>query len=80
MCRTRGSSVLSNGTTAPPSHRRPCPGCCMSAAGLPRSRPHPRLLHAHPDFVEVLLIDEGNARFLIGDNAYEVRAMDLIHI
>ena len=50
----------------------------MSAAGLPRSRPHPRLLHAHPDFVEALLIDEGSARFLIGDNAYEVRAGDLL--
>ena len=50
----------------------------MSAAGLPRSRPHPRLLHAHPDFVEALLIDEGSARFLIGDHAYEVRAGDLL--
>ena len=29
-------------------------------------RAHPRLLHAHPDFVEVLLVEEGSARFLIG--------------
>ena len=44
----------------------------------PTQEAHPRLLHAHPDFVEVLLIDEGSARFLIGDNAYEVRAGDLL--
>ena len=44
----------------------------------PTQEAHPRLLHAHPDFVEVLLIDEGHARFLIGDNAYEVRAGDLL--
>ena len=44
----------------------------------PVQEARPRLLHAHPDFVEVLLIDEGSARFLIGDNAYEVRAGDLL--
>ncbi len=44
----------------------------------PTEEAHPRLLHAHPYFVEVLLIDEGSARFLIGDNAYEVRAGDLL--
>ena len=44
----------------------------------PTQEAHPRLLHAHPDFVEVLLIDEGSARFLIGDNAYEVQAGDLL--
>ena len=44
----------------------------------PTQEAHPRLLHAHPDFVEVLLIDEGSARFLIGDNAYEVRSGDLL--
>lgn len=44
----------------------------------PTQEAHPRLLHAHPDFVEVLLIDEGSARFLIGDNAYEVHSGDLL--
>ena len=44
----------------------------------PTQEAHPRLLHAHPDFVEVLLIDEGSARFLIGDNAYEIRSGDLL--
>lgn len=39
---------------------------------------HPRLLHAHPDFVEVLLIEEGSARFLIGETAYDVQAGDLL--
>ena len=44
----------------------------------PTQEAHPRLLHAHPDFVEVLLIDEGHGRFLIGDNTYEVQAGDLL--
>ena len=44
----------------------------------PTQEAHPRLLHAHPDFVEVLLIDEGSARFLIGDNTYEVQSGDLL--
>ena len=35
----------------------------------PTRQAHPRLLQAHPDFVEVLLVDEGSARFLIGENA-----------
>lgn len=39
---------------------------------------HPRLLHAHPDWVEALLIEEGDARFLIGDTAYDVQAGDLL--
>lgn len=39
---------------------------------------HPRLLHAHPDFVEVLLIEEGSARFLIGETAYDVQTGDLL--
>ena len=39
---------------------------------------HPRLLHAHPDFVEVRLIDEGEARFLVGDTTYDVSAGDLL--
>ena len=44
----------------------------------PTQEAHPRLLHAHPEFVEVLLVDEGSARFLIGDSAYEVQAGDLL--
>lgn len=39
---------------------------------------HPRLLHAHPDWVEVLLVEEGAARFLIGDATYDVQAGDLL--
>ena len=39
---------------------------------------HPRLLHAHPDFTEVLLMEEGSARFLIGETTYEVQAGDLL--
>jgi AraC-like DNA-binding protein len=38
----------------------------------------PRLLHAHPDFVEILLIEEGTAKFLIGEDIYEVEAGDLL--
>jgi AraC-like DNA-binding protein len=38
----------------------------------------PRLLHAHPSFVELLLVEEGSARFLIGDTAYDVQAGDLL--
>lgn len=44
----------------------------------PTRQAHPRLLHAHPDFVEVLLVDEGSARFLIGENAYDIQAGDLL--
>jgi AraC-like DNA-binding protein len=38
----------------------------------------PRLLHAHPDFVEILLIEEGSAKFLIGEDTYEVQEGDLL--
>lgn len=44
----------------------------------PTEEAHPRLLHAHPEFVEVLLIDEGTPRFLIGDTAYDAKAGDLL--
>ncbi len=44
----------------------------------PTQEAHPRLLHAHPDFVEVLLVDEGSARFLIGESTYDVRPGDLL--
>lgn len=46
----------------------------------PTQEAHPRLLHAHPEFVEVLLVDEGNPRFLIGDTAYDTKAGDLLII
>ena len=39
---------------------------------------HPWLLHAHQDFTEVLLVDEGCARFRIGENSYDVKAGDLL--
>lgn len=39
---------------------------------------YPWLLHAHPDWTEVLLIEEGQARFLIGDATYDVGAGDLL--
>lgn len=44
----------------------------------PTEQAHPRLLHAHPDFVEVLLIDEGCTHFLIGETMYDVKAGDLL--
>lgn len=39
---------------------------------------HPRLLHAHPDWTEVLLIEEGSAKFRIGDGTYDVQSGDLL--
>ena len=45
---------------------------------IPSDQARPRLLHAHPDFAEVLLIQEGAARFLVGDTTYDVRAGDLL--
>lgn len=45
---------------------------------LPSDENRPRLLHAHPDFAEVLLIEEGSTRFLIGETAYDVQAGDLL--
>lgn len=39
---------------------------------------HPRLLHAHPYFAEILLIDEGHTHFLVGETGYDVKAGDLL--
>jgi len=44
----------------------------------PQDEEHRWLLHAHPDFVEVQLIEEGSARYLIGDTTYDVKAGDLL--
>lgn len=44
---------------------------------LPRDRSRPRILHAHQDLAEILLICGGSGRYLIGETFYEVRAGDL---
>lgn len=44
----------------------------------PNQEARPRLLHAHPDFTEVLLIDAGNPRFLIGEAPYDTKPGDLL--
>lgn len=44
----------------------------LSSAG------QPRLLHAHPDFAEVMLVRNGSARFLIGEKIYDVSDGDLL--
>lgn len=38
----------------------------------------PRLLHAHADFAEVMLVHSGSARFLIGDKTYDIQGGDLM--
>lgn len=38
----------------------------------------PRIIHAHEDLAEVVLIRAGSARFRIGETAYEVYAGDLL--
>lgn len=38
----------------------------------------PRVMHAHDDFVEVLLLREGTCTYLIGSRLYKVSAGDLI--
>ena len=44
----------------------------------PLEEARPRLLHAHDQFAEILLIDEGSAHLLVGENSYDVKAGDLI--
>lgn len=44
----------------------------------PTLEAHPRLLHAHAEFVEVLLVEEGTPRFLIGDTTYDTKPGDLL--
>ena len=45
---------------------------------LPQDRSRPRILHAHQDLAEILLICGGSGRYLIGETFYEVRAGDLL--
>lgn len=45
---------------------------------LASDQTNPWFLHAHPEFVEILLIEECEARFRIGDGTYDVRAGDLL--
>ena len=46
----------------------------------PVQEARPRLLHAHPEFAEVLLVDQGTPRFLIGETAYDTKPGDLLLI
>ena len=46
----------------------------------PVQEARPRLLHAHPEFAEVLLVDHGTPRFLIGETAYDTKPGDLLLI
>lgn len=45
---------------------------------LPQDQSRPRILHAHQDLAEILLICGGRGRYLIGETFYEVRAGDLL--
>ena len=45
---------------------------------LPSDRAYHRILHAHQDLVEVLLICGGAGRYLIGETFYDVKAGDLL--
>ena len=44
----------------------------------PSDNAHPRLLHAHPDFAEAMLVHSGRARFLIGEKTYDIQSGDLM--
>ena len=44
----------------------------------PSDNAHPRLLHAHPDFAEAMLVHSGQARFLIGEKTYDIQGGDLM--
>lgn len=44
----------------------------------PSDQAHPRILHAHENLVEVLLICAGSAKFRISETTHEVRAGDLL--
>lgn len=39
---------------------------------------HPRLLHAHDDLAELVLIYQGSGKYLIGDKKYHVKGGDLL--
>ncbi len=49
----------------------------VSRQGLDASR-HPRVMHAHEDYTEVVLITEGTSSYLIGDRQYAVRKGNLL--
>lgn len=44
----------------------------------PDTSAHPRVMHAHEDFVELILICSGSSTYLIHDKKYEVKAGDLL--
>lgn len=44
----------------------------------PFDNARPRLLHAHADFAEAMLVHRGGGRFLIGERTYDVQAGDLM--
>ena len=49
----------------------------VSRQRLDASR-HPRIMHAHEDYTEVVLITEGSSRYLIDHRQYEVKKGDLL--
>lgn len=44
----------------------------------PRASVHPRILHAHEDFVEIILIVSGQSEYLIGSKKQTIQAGDLL--
>lgn len=44
----------------------------------PDTSAHPRVMHAHEDFIELILICSGSSTYLIHDKKYEVKAGDLL--
>ena len=44
----------------------------------PRASIHPRILHAHEDFVEIILIASGESEYLIHNKRQAIRAGDLL--
>ena len=45
---------------------------------LPEDQSRPRILHAHQDVAEILLICGGSGRYLVGETFYDVGAGDLL--
>lgn len=45
---------------------------------LPEDQARPRILHAHQDVAELLLICGGTGRYLVGETFYDVKAGDLL--
>ena len=44
----------------------------------PSDQTHPRILHAHSDLAEVLLVYSGTGNFLVGETSYHVQPGDLL--